>query len=141
MNDRIRMQRLKLALRVISVFFVVGFLGFYVLVLLDSSLVAKDSLLGALLRWSPYHKAYEGMIVAVYSVWGIFLWRVSNSPVENKSLIDFTIWANLAHAVEMLVAALVLEGESMHFIGDVLMLALVAGVLYWLRPVSVAAPA
>lgn len=141
MNDRIRMQRLKLALRVISVFFVVGFLGFYVLVLLDSSLVEKGSLLGALLRWGPYHKAYEGMIVAVYSVWGIFLWRASNSPLENKSLIDFTIWANLAHAVEMLVAAFVLEGESIHVMGDVLMVGLVAGVLYWLRPVSVAAPA
>ncbi len=141
MNDRIRMQRLTLALRVISVVLVVGFLGFYVLVLLDSSLVAEGSLLGALLRWSPYHKAYEGMIVAVYSVWGIFLWRVSNSPAEHKSLIDFTIWANLAHAVEMLVAAFVLEGESIHVIGDVLMLGLVAGVLYWLRPVSVAAPA
>lgn len=141
MNDRIRMQRLKLALRVISIFFVVGFLGFYVLVLLDSSLVEKGSLLGALLRWSPYHKAYEGMIVAIYAVWGIFLWRASNSPAENKLLIDFTIWANLAHALEMLVAALVLEGESMHFIGDVLMVGLVAGVLYWLRPVSIAAPA
>lgn len=45
MNDRIRMQRLKLALRVIAVFFVVGFLGFYVLVLLDSSLVSLLALL------------------------------------------------------------------------------------------------
>lgn len=140
MNDRIRMQRLKLALRVISVFFVVGFLGFYVLVLLDSSLVARGSLVGALLRWSPYHKAYEGMIVAIYAVWGVFLWRASHSPVENGSLIDFTIWANLAHAVEMLVAAFVLEGESIHLMGDVLVVGLVAGVLYWLRPVSVAPP-
>jgi len=70
------------------------------------------------------------MIVAVYSVMGIFLRKASNSPVENKSLIDFTIWANLAHAVKMLVSALILEGESMHFIGDVLMLALVVGVPY-----------
>ncbi|MFQ5922196.1 MAG: hypothetical protein ACE5M4_05075 [Anaerolineales bacterium] len=91
MNEALRTKRLRLALRVISVFFVVAFLGFYVLVLLDSSLAAEGSLIGALLRWAPYNKAYEGMMVTVYSVWGVFLWRASSNPVQHKSLIDFTI--------------------------------------------------
>lgn len=138
MNEEVRLQRLTVAMKAISIFFVVGFLPFLVLVVVDSPIVAKGSLIASLLRWHPYNVAYEGMMVSVYVVWGIMLWKASEKPTENRLFIDFTIWANLVHAAIMLVFAIYFEGELIHIAGDVLALTLVAVVLYWLRPRPVA---
>jgi hypothetical protein len=132
------MKRLSIALKIIAIVFVVVFGVFYILVLANSSLVAEGSLIGMLLRWEPYNKAYEGMIVTIFVVWGIMLWQASKNPSEHKSLIDFTIWGNLAHAGMMLVASLLIKGEVIHAVGDVLVLALIGLVVLWLRPRRVA---
>ena len=133
MTDEVRMKRLSVALKVISVAFCV-FVIILVLVLVDSSLIAEGTILGRLLLWQPYHKAYESMIIALYIVWGVMLWVASKNPAQNKVFIDFTILANLAHAIVMFIAALAMEGELLHMVGDVLLLLIVSGVLLWLRP-------
>ena len=133
MDEQVRTQRLSVALKVISIFFM-SFVVFAILVIIDSPLVSEGSVIAALGRWHPFNKAYEIMIATVYIVWGIMLWRASKNPSDHKSLIEFTIWGNLAHAAVMLALALLLEGELIHAIGDVLILGLVGGVLLWLRP-------
>jgi hypothetical protein len=141
MSEALREQRLRTALRVFAILIVVGFLGFYVLALLGSPLTSEGGFLAAIIRWRPYNLAYEGMLVAVYTVWGLFLWRASHNPRQHRLLIDFTIAANFVHAGVMLVAAFVLPGETVHAVGDVALLVLIAGVLLWLRPRSETAPA
>lgn len=134
MSEEVRMKRLSTALRAIAILFIAAFSGFYLLVLLDSPITAEGELLAKLLRWKPYNAAYEGMLTAIYVVWGIMLWRASGHPREHRSLIDFTIWGSLAHTAVMFVGALVLEGELIHAVSDVVLLGGVAGVLLWLRP-------
>jgi hypothetical protein len=134
MNEETRLRRLTTAMRVIAIVFFLGFSVFLILVVFGSAIIAQGTFLAVLLRWKPYNVAYEGMIAAIYVVWGIFLWRASENPQKNGLFIDFTIWANLAHALEMLVAATLMKGELMHVVGDVLFLAIIAAVLLWLRP-------
>ena len=134
MNELIRERRLSVTLKIIAFVFVVPFSLFFVLLLSNSSLIAEGSLLGAMLRWQPYNTAYETMIATIYIVWGIVLWKASANPSDNKLLIEFTIWGNLAHAGVMLISAFAIEGEITHAVGDVMVLLLVGGVLLWLRP-------
>jgi len=140
-DEQTHIQRLSTVLKVIAIIFVAFFTGFYVLVLLDASFLAEGTVLGRLLRWEPYNLAYEGMVSVVYIVWGIMLWRASSNPREHRSLIDFTIWGNLAHAAFMLGAAIALEGELLHAAGDVAFLGAVGVVLLLLKPRAVTATA
>ncbi len=134
MKGDISMQRLRVLLRVISIVFVVVFLLMFLLRMMGSGLVAEGTVLARLLLWRPLNMAYESMLVAIYVVWGGFLWRASENPLEHRSLIDFTIWANAAHAGVMFILALSIPGELVHLVGDVPLLALIVVVLYAFRP-------
>ena len=52
-------------------------------------------------RWQPNQPEYEQMILGVYATLGIFLLLAARNPSENRSLIAFTAWSSLAHAVLM----------------------------------------
>lgn len=86
MKGDISMQRLRVLLRVISVVFVVVFLLMFLLRMLGSGLVAEGTVLARLLLWRPFNMAYESMLVAIHVVWGGFLWRASENPLEHRSL-------------------------------------------------------
>ena len=77
---------------------------------------------------------YLQMIAGVYAVWGVFLILAANNPGANRSLISFTVWASVVHAVIMTVQALGDENETGHLIADVPALYLVAIVLWYLSP-------
>ena len=72
---------------------------------------------------------YLQIIAAIYVVLGVFLIRASRNPVEHQSLILFTIWSSLVHAVVMGAQALGNSHELGHLLGDVPALLLVAAVL------------
>ena len=72
---------------------------------------------------------YLQMIAAIYVVLGIFMIRASRNPEEHQSLILFTIWSSLVHAVMMGAQALGDVHELGHLLGDVPALLLVAAVL------------
>lgn len=72
---------------------------------------------------------YLQMICGFYAVLGIFLIRASGNPGDHKSLISFTIWSSVVHAVIMAVQAFGDKAETGHLIGDVPALLLVAAVL------------
>jgi len=77
----------------------------------------------------PAASDYFIMIVGIYATLGVFLIRASRDPSAHRSLIDFTIWSSIVHALIMAVQS---YGQGMHIghmLGDVPALLLVAAVL------------
>jgi hypothetical protein len=77
----------------------------------------------------------------IYAVLGIFLIRASRDPFNHLSLIWFTVWSSLAHAVLMAVHAVMDLSEWVHLVGDVPALVIIAVVLAVLTPRRLASPA
>lgn len=50
---------------------------------------------------APHSNDYYMMIVGVYATLGIFLIRASWDPLANASLIWFTVWSSVVHALIM----------------------------------------
>jgi ABC-type Fe3+-siderophore transport system permease subunit len=74
------------------------------------------------------------MILSVYATLGVFLLFASRNPLAHLSLIWFTVWSSVAHAVVMAAQALANPEHIGHLWGDVLTLSLVAAVLAFLTP-------
>ena len=79
-------------------------------------------------RWEPHNGSYEHMIVVLYAVLGLYLWKAADNPAANRSLISFTVWSSVAHAAVMFVHVFEAD-EPMHLVADIPALILVAGVL------------
>ena len=84
--------------------------------------------------WGMGHSHYLPMILGVYATLGVFLIRASRDPLAHESLIWFTIWSNVVHAVVMAAEAIVDPAEIGHLWGDVPALLLVAVLLGALMP-------
>ncbi|GAA4643023.1 hypothetical protein GCM10023115_09830 [Pontixanthobacter gangjinensis] len=80
----------------------------------------------------PLANHYYAMILGVYLTLGVCLILAAKNPAEHLSLIRFTIWSSVVHAVIMAVQALGEPMHSGHLLGDVPALLLVAAVLGWL---------
>ena len=85
-------------------------------------------------QWTPAHHEYEQMIIGIYATLGIFLILAARNPLENLSLIWFTIWSNLVHGTIMLFQALSDPTELPHIYGDIPALYLIALLLAFLVP-------
>jgi hypothetical protein len=133
MNETVRMTWLRIFLKVLSVGFLAAFVPWITLILLNAPILAPGSKLAPLLRFQPYNANYESMMAAIYIVWAVMLWRASANPAKHPLFIDFTIWANAAHGLVMLVVTPIQKGLIMMFI-EGLPLLVIAGVLWWLRP-------
>ena len=77
---------------------------------------------------------YFQMIVGVYAVLGIFLIIAAGNPTAHRSLISFTVWSSVVHALIMAAQAIGDQNEYGHLVGDVPALLLVAAVLGYLAP-------
>ena len=77
---------------------------------------------------------YLPMILGVYAILGVFLILASRDPVANRSLIWFTVWSSVVHAVIMAGMASADPAMRGHLLGDVPALLLVAGALAILTP-------
>ena len=77
---------------------------------------------------------YFQMIVGIYAVLGVFLIIAANNPTEHRSLISFTVWSSVVHALIMAAQAIGDHNETGHLLGDVPALLLVAAVLWYLAP-------
>ncbi|AKV01032.1 hypothetical protein AKJ09_07695 [Labilithrix luteola] len=84
--------------------------------------------------WHTGHSDYPLMIVGIYATLGVFLIRAAKNPLQNLSLIWFTVWSSIVHGGIMAVQALTSPGQHGHLIGDVPVLFLVALVLAVLTP-------
>lgn len=133
MIEAVRMTWLRISLRVFSVGFLVAFIPWITFILLDAPSLAPGGTLAPLLRFQPYNANYESMMAAIYIVLAVMLWRASGDPARHLLFIDFTIWANLAHGLVMLIATPIQKGLVMTVIEGLPLLG-VAAVLLWLRP-------
>jgi len=77
----------------------------------------------------PTASHYFMMIVGIYVTLGIFLVRASRDPLAHRSLIDFTIWSSVVHALIMAIQSFSPGPHMGHLVGDVPVLLLVAAVL------------
>lgn len=85
-------------------------------------------------RWIPYQYKYEQMIIGVYATLGVFLIRAAKNPLENASLIWFTVFSSVVHATIMLLQAIFDPSEHGHLYGDIPVLYVIAIVLAYLMP-------
>ena len=132
-NDMVRMTWLRIFLRVLSVGYLAAFIPWITLILLNAPILAPGGRLAPLLRFQPYNASLESMMAAIHIVWAVMLWRASDDPAKNSLFIDFTIWANAAHGLVMLIATPMQKGLVMTVI-EGLPLFVIAAVLWWLRP-------
>jgi hypothetical protein len=112
------------ALRVALVVVGIMFLGVYPLMLLWPSGWA----------WHHGHSHYPLMIAGVYATLGVFLIRAARNPLENLSLIWFTVWSSVVHGGIMAAQALADVEQRGHLVGDVPALFIIALVLGVLTP-------
>ena len=84
--------------------------------------------------WGHGHSHYLMMILGVYATLGVFLLIASRNPAAHTSLIWFTVWSSVVHAVIMAAQALTDGAERGHLIGDVPALLVVAIALAVLTP-------
>ena len=136
MNEALRTTALRLFLRVLSVGFLAAFIPWITLILLNAPILAPGSTFAPLLRFQPYNASLESMLTAIHIVWAVMLWRASNDPARHLLFIDFSIWANAAHGLVMIIATPIQKGPVMTVIEGVPLLA-IAALLWWLRPTPV----
>jgi FtsH-binding integral membrane protein len=84
--------------------------------------------------WSAAHSHYLPMIIGVYATLGVCLIAAARDPLANRSLIWFTVWSSVVHAVIMAAEAIMDPTQVGHLFGDVPALILVAVVLGVLTP-------
>jgi hypothetical protein len=121
MSDTNRLRYLRVMLAVVGLIFV---FGIYPLGVVWPSGWA----------WGHGHSHYLMMILGVYATLGVFLLIASKNPAAHTSLIWFTVWSSVVHAVIMASQALTDGAERGHLIGDVPALLVVAIVLAALTP-------
>lgn len=78
---------------------------------------------------APAANDYFMMIVGVYATLGIFLILAARDPAANASLIWFTIYSSIVHALVMVWESMRDPARGGHLMGDVPALLLVAVVL------------
>jgi uncharacterized protein DUF6632 len=76
--------------------------------------------------WGTGHSHYWPMILGVYVTLGVFLIRAARDPLANLSLIWFTVWSSVVHALIMTVQGIADPSERGHLVGDVPALLIVA---------------
>jgi len=84
--------------------------------------------------WGAGHSHYLMMILGVYATLGVFLIIASRDPLAHRSLIWFTVWSSVVHAVIMAIQAFGDPMERGHLVGDVPALLVVAVALAVLTP-------
>jgi hypothetical protein len=104
-------------IRVVAVAFIVFFTLAFVAAATESE---PPGPLYEMFGWGSIGDAEEMMIAAIYIVWGFFLWRTAKDPASHRLFLDFTVAANAAHFGVMFVQAIVMHGEHVHLVGDVL---------------------
>ncbi len=84
--------------------------------------------------WQPGQPAYLHMILGIYATLGVFLLVAARNPLQHLSLIWFTVWSSVVHALVMAVHSFTDPGQMGHLWGDVAALLLVAAILAALTP-------
>ena len=122
MNESTRLKYLRIALWVIGLLFI---LAFWPLTQVWPS------------GWTWHIEGrsyYLEMIIGLYATLGIFLILAARNPLQNLSLIWFTVWSSVVHGGIMAVQSFDGTHNMGHLYGDVLVLFVIAAVLAFLAP-------
>ena len=125
MNDTTRLKYLRIALVLVGIIFIVGL---YLL------MIAWPSIWPSGWTWHTGHSDYPLMIVGVYATLGVFLLLAVRSPLDNLSLIWFTVWSSVVHAGIMAFQSFEMPENHGHLVGDVPALFIIGAVLGFLTP-------
>src|SRR3989442_6475128 len=79
--------------------------------------------------WEPEQPAYLQMILGIYVTLGVFLLLAARDPIRHLSLIWFTVWSSIVHAVVMAVPSVTDPCQIGHLLGEVAALLLTAAVV------------
>lgn len=77
---------------------------------------------------------YLQMILGIYATLGVFLIMAARNPLQNLSLIWFTVWSSIVHGFIMGIQSFVYPEHVGHLFGDVPALILIAIILFVLTP-------
>ncbi len=127
MNDSDRIKYLRIALIVVGLIFI---FGIWTLTVIWPS------------GWAWHtggRSEYLEMILGIYATLGVFLILASRNPMMHLSLIWFTVWSSIVHAVIMAVESIVNTQQIGHLWGDVAALLIVCG-LGGINPTSTSMP-
>jgi hypothetical protein len=124
---------LKRFLNAYGVISAVLFGGLFVLTMLDAPILQDGGAL-RFMRWTPLAKHIELMLEGVYAVWAVFFFLSARNPVRYLSFLDFTIWANLAHGLIMLVQVMVMPEFRYKIFTDIAYCLVLSAGLLILRP-------
>ena len=122
MDQVARIKYLKIALVVVGIVFIAGI---YLLTVVWPS------------GWAWHTggvSVYLQMILGVYATLGVFLIMAARNPLQNLSLIWFTVWSSVVHGSIMAAQSFIYPEHMGHLFGDVPALFLVAIVLGVLTP-------
>jgi hypothetical protein len=103
-------------LKLLSIGYLAVFGTWIALIIVKAPVLAPGGGLAPMVRFQPYNAPYESMLAAIHLVWGVMLWRASDDPRDHLLFIDFTIWANVAHGIVMLVVTPLQKGLTMTII-------------------------
>jgi len=84
--------------------------------------------------WHTGHSDYPFMIVGIYATLGVFLLVAAKNPAAHRSLIWFTVWSSVVHALIMTAQSMAMPMNHGHLLGDVPALFIVAAALAFLVP-------
>ena len=84
LNETVRMGWLSIFLRVLSVGFLVAFIPWITLILLNAPILAPGGVLAPWLRFQPYNPHYESMLTVLHLTWAVMLWRASDRSVRES---------------------------------------------------------
>jgi hypothetical protein len=116
MPDQSRLSYLKIALIVVGLIFIFG-------------IYPLGKVWPAGWTWGTGHSHYLMMILGLYATLGVFLLLAARDPLAHRSLIWFTVWSSVVHAVIMAAQAFTDAAERGHLLGDVPALLVIAIVL------------
>jgi len=116
MPDQSRLSYLKIALIVVGLIFIFG-------------VYPLSKVWPAGWTWGTGHSHYLMMILGLYATLGVFLLLAARDPLAHRSLIWFTVWSSVVHAVIMAAQAFTDAAERGHLLGDVPALLVIAIVL------------
>jgi hypothetical protein len=85
------------------------------------------------LIWDDIDGHVGPMIFVIYIVWGIYFFLAAKDPARYRSFLLFTIWANLAHGVAMVIMALNDSTYHLRFLTDIPFILFTSlGIYLWL---------
>ena len=122
MDQVTKIKYLKIALLIIGIVFIIGI---YQLTVIWPS------------GWAWHTEGvslYLQMILGIYATLGIFLILSARNPLQNLSLIWFTVWSNVVHGTIMAAQSFIYPEHMAHLFGDVPGLYLITIILGVLTP-------